>query len=234
MCHIRSFIFSVRPTAAPLQTLHSHFYQKYIFSTNTHSSKNGFWSIKHQAVILISLIWFISSGFRSRMLKYSSKQRIVDVFSVFLLPMFWTRTMLARVCPDQGGNVCNGMSASSVVSESIHRRLCARHVKFMFCAAFLKEPWNGFQGKICWSNGRNEQAQLDGCKTKQRNGDREREKEERERKIPEERWKCLLWEKGQKWRLSHPETHSWPKPNTEVPNPICWDTIAQRKIQTVY
>lgn len=40
--------------------------------------------------------------------------------------------------------VGNGMSAPAVVSESIHRRLCARHVKFMFCAAFVKEPWNGF------------------------------------------------------------------------------------------
>lgn len=34
--------------------------------------------------------------------------------------------------------------------------VCATHVIFMFCAAFLKEPWNVFWGKIMleqWEDG---------------------------------------------------------------------------------
>lgn len=111
---------------------------------------------------------------------------------------------------------------------------CAMHVKFMFCAAFLNEPWNGFQGKIFWSNGRNEQAQLDGCKTKQRNGGREREREEREwyQRKGENAFHERKW---QKWRLSHPDTHRVDQSQTQrLPTPFCWDTIAQRKIQTAY
>lgn len=51
---------------------------------------------------------------------------------------------VACVQTSEGMYAVNGMSAPAVVSESIHRRLCARHVKFMFCTSFLKEPWNGF------------------------------------------------------------------------------------------
>ena len=49
-----------------------------------------------------------------------------------------------------------GKSAPAVVSESIDRRLCASHVKFMSCTAFTKEAWNGFWGKIMpeqWEDG---------------------------------------------------------------------------------
>lgn len=49
-----------------------------------------------------------------------------------------------------------GKSEPAMVRGSIDRRLCASHVKFMFCAAFTKEPWNGFCGKIMleqWEDG---------------------------------------------------------------------------------
>lgn len=70
--------------------------------------------------------------------------------SVFMLS--WTYgVMLGCVYLHQCVCLCArlyGKSEPAVASGSIDRRLCATHVKFMYCAALTKELWNGFWGKI--------------------------------------------------------------------------------------
>ncbi len=74
-----------------------------------------------------------------------------------LMGSCWVVCICSRV--DERVCVCAGLYGKSepgVVGGSIDRRLCASHVKFMFCAAFTKEPWNGFWGKITleqWEDG---------------------------------------------------------------------------------
>lgn len=63
------------------------------------------------------------------------------------------------ICSRVDVRVCVGLygkSEPTMVRGSIDRRLCASHVKFMFCAAVTKEPWNGFWGEIMpeqWEDG---------------------------------------------------------------------------------
>lgn len=91
-----------------------------------------------------------------------------------------------------------------------------------------------FRGKICRSNGRNEQAQLEGCKTKQRNGDTQRK---RERSEGDSRGKVGVLSVRESDKSEDYPTQTLTKltkAKHRGSNPICRDAVAQRKIQTVY
>lgn len=86
--------------------------------------------------------------------------------SVFVLS-FWSH---AGLC------VCVGLygkSEPTVVSGSIDKRLRATHVKFMYCAAFTKEPRSGFRGMIMPERrGGQSRGKLDGKKERQTGSER--------------------------------------------------------------
>lgn len=74
-----------------------------------------------------------------------------------------------------------GKNAPAMVNGSIDRGLCATHVKFMFCAAFTKEPWNGFRGNIMpeqWEDGA-EDSETCEKQSRERGPERERERYKR-------------------------------------------------------
>lgn len=91
------------------------------------------------------------------MLQYSSKRFFFFFFceseAVFVLSWTFEVTLGCVYLRQCGDCLClcvglRGKCSPAVVMGRIDRRLCATHVKFMFCAAFTKEPWNGFCGKI--------------------------------------------------------------------------------------
>lgn len=87
-------------------------------------------------------------------LQYSSKRRIVDVFPVCeAAPVLsWTSRVMLGCVLGPGGwmciSVCVGRGGECTRCGQWEHWRCATHVKFMFCAAFTKEPRNGFWGKI--------------------------------------------------------------------------------------
>lgn len=70
--------------------------------------------------------------------------------------------------------VCASGCVGSVHPPWSWGALCVTHVKFMFCAAFTKEPWNGFWGKIT------PQQREDGAKDNEMDGKQSAEKRDGE------------------------------------------------------
>lgn len=143
------------------------------------------------------------------MLQYSSKRRIVDVFLCARLYLCSPGLMGSRWVD---GWMC--MHVCWTWEESTRRGqweywLCASHVKFMFCAAFTKEPWNGFWGKIMlkqWEDGP-EDNEADEAESRGR-GRREKDTRKGKVNVPSRRGK---WKKNEDYPSGH--SKGWLKSN---------------------